>query len=82
MERHKEMRSPGRRERRREKRRDKGVTAVRSHSVTPRLAVFTELSVTWGRPLPGDLGHQGDEKIIAPSVGASRDGALMDTTGN
>ncbi|KAK9521096.1 hypothetical protein VZT92_020933 [Zoarces viviparus] len=35
-----------------------------------------------GRPLPGDTGHQGDEKIIAPSVGASRDGALMDTTGN
>ncbi|KAK5868858.1 hypothetical protein PBY51_009835 [Eleginops maclovinus] len=35
-----------------------------------------------GRPLPGDTGHQGDEKIIAPSVRASRDRGLMDTTGN
>lgn len=34
------------------------------------------------RPLPGDTGHQGDEKIIAPSVGASRDRGLMDTAGN
>ena len=34
------------------------------------------------RPLPRDTGHQGDEKIIAPSVRASRDGGLMDTTGN
>ncbi len=33
--------------RRGEKRRDKGVTAVSSHSVTPGLAVFTDLSVTW-----------------------------------
>lgn len=36
--------------------------------------------VVW--PLPGDTGHQGDEKIIAPSVRASRDRGLMDTTGN
>lgn len=43
MERRREMRSL---ERRGEKRRDKGVTAVSSHSVTPGLAVFTELSVT------------------------------------
>lgn len=34
------------------------------------------------RPLPGDTGHRGDEKIIAPSVRASRDRGLMDTTGN
>lgn len=26
-----------------------------------------------GNPLPGDAGHQGDEKIIAPSVRACRD---------
>lgn len=45
--RHSEMRSLERRGGRREKRRDKGVTAVSSHSVTPGLAVFTELSVTW-----------------------------------
>lgn len=34
------------------------------------------------RPLPWDTGHQADEKIIAPSVSASRDSALIDTSGN
>lgn len=34
------------------------------------------------RPLSGESGHQGDEKIIAPSVRPSRDRGLMDTTGN
>lgn len=34
------------------------------------------------KPLPGDTGHPGDEKIIAPSVRASRDRGLMDTGGN
>lgn len=33
------------------------------------------------RPVSGDTGHQGDEKIIAPSVRAPRDRGLMDKIG-
>ncbi|KAK5904943.1 hypothetical protein CesoFtcFv8_006458 [Champsocephalus esox] len=73
------MRSLGRRV---ERRRDKGVTAVSSHSVTPGLAGVYRAVSHVGRPLPGDTGHQGEEKIIAPSVRASRDRGLTDTTGN
>lgn len=35
-----------------------------------------------GEAPPGGLGPRGDEKIIAPSVRASRDRGLMDTSGN
>lgn len=72
MERHTES-SLGRKGSRGEERRDKGVTAVSSHSVTPGAGCVYGAVSHVVKHLPGDTGHQGDEKIIAPSVRASRD---------
>ena len=80
-ERHAEMRSLGRRRRRGEKAGQGRHCSELSLSHPGAGCVYGAVSHV-GRPLPRDMGHQGDEKIIAPSVRASRDRGLMDTTGN